>query len=195
MTLRQASELAWIARQRRWWSRIGQAGVVQIRRIRPDEHDALGRLTVEAYRTIDEDDPVVLEGGYADELADVAHRAAVADVLVAVDDDGTLLGGLTLVPPGPNPMAEHSVEGAASIRMLAVAPSARRRGIARLLTEAALELARSHGAPEVVLHSSTRMLAAHQLYGGMGFTRAPELDWNPIPGVDLLGFRLRLATA
>lgn len=172
---------------------IGQADPVLIRLVRPDEHEPLGKLTVEAYRAIDDDDPVELDGGYEDELADAARRATVAEVLVAVDDDGTLLGGITLVPPGPNPMAEHSVADAASIRMLAVAPVARRRGIARLLTEAALDLARAHGAPEVVLHSSTRMLAAHRLYGGMGFTRDPELDWSPIPGVDLLGFRLRLA--
>lgn len=121
---------------------------VEIRLIRPDEHDDLGRLTVDAYRAIDEGEPIEVEGGYEDELAAVARRASVAEVLVAVDGD-ELLGGITLVPPGPNPMAEHSVAGAASIRMLAVSPAARRRGIARLLTEAALDRARSLGAPEV----------------------------------------------
>lgn len=164
---------------------------VEIRLIRPDEHDDLGRLTVAAYRAIDDGESIEVEGGYEDELAAVSRRAAVAEVLVAVDGD-ELLGGITLVPPGPNPMAEHSVEGAASIRMLAVAPAARRRGIARLLTEAALARARSMGAPEVVLHSTTRMHAAHRLYEGMGFSRDPDLDWSPVPGVDLLGFRLPL---
>jgi len=33
---------------------------------------------------------------------------------------------------------------------------------------------------------------AHALYFRMGFHRAPELDWSPASGVDLIGFRLSL---
>ena len=45
-----------------------------------------------------------MDAGYAAELADVAGRAALVDVLVDVDDDGRLLGGVTYIP-GPGPMA------------------------------------------------------------------------------------------
>ena len=35
------------------------------------------------------------------------------------------------------------------------------------------------------------MTDAHRVYGRLGFLRAPEDDWSPVPGVDLLAFRLR----
>ena len=43
-----------------------------------------------------------------DVLADVAGRAAQAEVYVAVDGRGALLGGVTFAPPGS---AFHLVEG------------------------------------------------------------------------------------
>jgi hypothetical protein len=72
---------------------------VEIRPVRPDEHQALGDLTVAAYAAIDPE--VVEEDGYAGELRDVAGRAAGGEVLVAVDDTGRLLGGVTYVA-GPD---------------------------------------------------------------------------------------------
>lgn len=155
-----------------------------IREVADHEHDALGALTLAAYRTVDDWSPE-----YEVELQDVAGRAEHATVLVAVDGE-TLLGGLTLVEPGPNPWAEHSVAGAATIRMLAVHESARSRGVGEALTVAALTRARRAGAEAVVLHSATSMHAAHRLYERLGFERDESLDWSPEPGVDLLGFRL-----
>ena len=39
----------------------------------------------------------------------------------------------------------------------------------------------------------TSMRAAHAVYRRAGFERAPERDWSPVPGVELLAFTLRLA--
>jgi hypothetical protein len=36
------------------------------------------------------------------------------------------------------------------------------------------------------------MTAAHRIYERLGFTRIPERDWSPVPGVDLLAYRLDL---
>jgi hypothetical protein len=36
------------------------------------------------------------------------------------------------------------------------------------------------------------MRAAHAIYERLGFTRAPERDWSPLPGVRLLAFTLSL---
>ena len=68
---------------------------MDLRRIRPDEHDAAGDVCVAAYGpflTGAEDD-------YADRLHDVATRDAQAEVWVAVADD-TVLGLVTYCPPG-----------------------------------------------------------------------------------------------
>ena len=36
------------------------------------------------------------------------------------------------------------------------------------------------------------MTAAHALYRGLGFRRAPDRDWEVEPGIQLLGFELDL---
>jgi ribosomal protein S18 acetylase RimI-like enzyme len=162
-------------------------GRVTIREVRDDEHAALGQLTVAAYRGVTPQSPE-----YEAQLVDVAHRAAHAVVLAAVDEDGTLLGGLTLVLPGPNLLAEHAEPDAASIRMLAVDEAARGRGVGEALTVEAIERSRAAGARAMVLHSQTAMTAAHRLYERLGFVRDPSLDWVPEPDVELLGFRLAL---
>ena len=38
------------------------------------------------------------------------------------------------------------------------------------------------------------MKAAQHIYESLGFTRTPELDWTPVPGVLLLGYELPLST-
>jgi len=43
-----------------------------------------------------------------------------------------------------------------------------------------------------VLHSTDRMTTAHRIYERLGFARDVSLDWEPLPGFWLRGFRLRL---
>jgi ribosomal protein S18 acetylase RimI-like enzyme len=162
---------------------------MEVRRVRDDECDALGRMVLDAYQQVE---GVVLDPDYAAELRDVAGRARRAVVLVAVDDDGSLLGCVTYVPHRGAAYAEHDVEGAASIRMLAVAPTSQGKGVGEALARACIERARAAGCVELVLHSTVWMLAAHRLYDRLGFLRAPELDWEPDPAVQLLGYRLPL---
>ncbi|QFR00233.1 GNAT family N-acetyltransferase [Streptomyces phaeolivaceus] len=159
---------------------------ITIRRAAPDEYAALGEITAQAYLG-----DGLLDFGESDaylgELRDVAKRAAAADVLVAVADD-RVLGGVTFVPAG-GPMADIARTGEAEIRMLAVAPSARGRGVGEALVRACLERARTvEGCARVVLSTQRSMHAAHRVYERLGFTRTPERDWNPFP--DLLDLTL-----
>jgi ribosomal protein S18 acetylase RimI-like enzyme len=163
---------------------------MDIRPVRPQEHQVLGELTVAAYTAIDA--AVVEEDGYAGELRDVAGRVAEAEVLVAVDDAGKVLGGVTYVPGPGSAWAEFSEPDGAGIRMLAVAPEAQGRGIGEALSRACIDRARTSGRGQIVLHSTDRMTAAHRLYERLGFARDVSLDWEPIPGFWLRGFRLRL---
>ncbi len=160
-----------------------------IREARPDEHARLGEITVDAYTSLD---GYVPEPEYVTELGDVAGRSKHAIVLAAVDDDGTLLGGVTYVDDLTSPLAEHDIASAASIRMLAVDPQAQGRGAGEALTGACLDRARAAGRTEVVLHSTPWMTTAHRLYERLGFERDESLDWTPVPGLTLLFFRRRL---
>jgi ribosomal protein S18 acetylase RimI-like enzyme len=164
---------------------------VQVRDIRPDEYEVLGALTLEAYTTLDGH---VNEAEYEAELQDVATRAeaAATAVLVAADEDSTILGGITYIGGPSSPFAEHDEPDTAAIRMLAVANAAQRRGVGEALVQACLDRARAEGQRQVVLHSTTWMHTAHRLYERLGFERDTTLDWTPVPQVPLLGYRLRL---
>lgn len=172
------------------------AGSVLVRAVSPDEVDvcrALGALTVAAYTALPGN---VAEPDYDAELADVAGRAALPSttVLAAVDPGaaGAPLGGVTYIADGSSPLAEFADRDAAGFRMLAVVPEARGRGVGEALAAACIERARSDGRAAVVIHSSPWMEAAHRLYARLGFRRDPGLDWTPVPGIDLVGFRLPL---
>ncbi|WP_369035890.1 GNAT family N-acetyltransferase [Streptomyces adonidis] len=165
---------------------------ILIRRALPEEYEALGEITAQAYLG----DGLLDFGesdGYLVELRDVGKRAAAAEVLVAVADE-RLLGGVTFVPAG-GPMSDIAREGEAEIRMLAVAGEARGRGAGEALVRACVERARAvEGCVRVVLSTQSAMRTAHRIYGRLGFVRAPERDWNPIPDLDmsLLAYELTL---
>ena len=166
---------------------------IVIRRARPEEYEAVGEVTAQAYLG-----DGLLDFGesdaYLDELRDVAKRAAAAEVLVAVAGD-RVLGGVTFVPSG-GPMADIAREGEAEIRMLAVAKEARGRGVGESLVRACVDRARAaDGCVRVVLSTQRTMHSAHRIYERLGFTRAPGRDWNPIPhlaDIMLLSYELTL---
>ncbi len=162
---------------------------VTVREALPDEYDAIGELTVDAYSAFPE---IVADAGYLDEIRDVARRASDCPIYVAIDDDGSVVGGAMYVPGPENPHAEAEREGEAGIRMLAVAPTAHRRGIGTALAAALVDRARSDARARVVLLSLPSMTAAHAMYERLGFRREPSRDWEYRPGEFLVCFTVPL---
>ncbi|HVE99203.1 MAG TPA: GNAT family N-acetyltransferase [Mycobacteriales bacterium] len=160
---------------------------ITVRRADPAEYDAVGALTVAVYRDLRGGHP----GEYDAQLQDVAARAAQGEVYIAVDSDGHLLGSVTFAPHGSE-YAEQSAPDEAVFRMLAVAPGARGRGAGRALVETCVDRARSLGLRRLRLSTQLSMRAAHRLYETMGFTRTPDDDWSPRPGIDLITYALDL---
>lgn len=163
-----------------------------IRVIRPEEYDALGEITARAYLDdglldFGEDDP------YLEFLRDVAARADGSEVLVAVDGGGTVLGGVAYAVGG-SAWANVAGEGEAEFRMLAVAGSARGRGVGEALVRACVDRARAtEGCVRVCLSTHKAMLAAHRIYERLGFVRTPERDWSPVPALSpLLTYSLEI---
>lgn len=165
---------------------------VTVRSARADEVDEIGTLTVDAYTVDGYLGPD--STGYAASLANAADRLRTAELLVAVDAEDTLMGTVTIALPGTD-YAEISRDGELEFRMLAVAPTARGKGIGEALTRAVLARARELGLSRVVLCSSQNMTPAHRLYQRLGFTRLPERDWSPGPNVHLIAFELDLPDA
>lgn len=142
-----------------------------------------GALTAEAYhadRLLEPDDE------YEAELRDADRRAEEATLLVAAVPRGegaaegladVVVGTLTLAPAGSS-YAEIAEEGEVELRMLAVAPEARNRGVAELLVLGALREAVDRGARRVVLSTLDAMVTARRLYARLGFVERPERDWS-----------------
>lgn len=153
-----------------------------------DELAAVGALTFDAYAA---DGFVSPESPYASELRDAASRAREAELYVAVGEDGDLLGTVTFCPAGSS-YQEVAGPGEGEFRMLAVSPSARRRGVAEAMVRLCVERSEELGYDAVVLSSMPNQQAAHRVYDRLGFRRTPERDWKPRPEIDLLAFRLDL---
>ena len=155
--------------------------MLTVRSARPDELQLAGEITVEAYLH----DDIVAEPWYLEELRASGRRAAEALLLVAVNERDELLGTVTYCVPG-SPWAEVAREGEAEFRMLAVRARARRQGVAGALVQACFDRAASEGRSAMALSVIRTNAAAQTLYERLGFSRVPERDWRPSPGVDLL---------
>jgi ribosomal protein S18 acetylase RimI-like enzyme len=128
---------------------------------------------------------------YVPELADVAGRAGRSELLVARDGVGRIVGSVALVLAGDFGEVTRSPDEAA-FRMLAVDGSVRGSGVGEALVRACLDRARAAGKTRMVLSTDPRMTAAHRLYERLGFTRLPERDWSPLPGIGLRVYALEL---
>jgi predicted N-acetyltransferase YhbS len=160
---------------------------LEIREIRDDEADALGELTVRVYEAIGATE----DGDYVVQLRDVRARMASCTVLVAVDDDGRVVGGVAYVPP-TSEWADVSKADEAEFRMLAVDPDQQGRGIGEALVQACIDRATADGKVRLALLSNHMMKPAHRLYERLGFVRAPERDLYISAAVDLKAYLLTI---
>ncbi len=170
--------------------------MTSILQVTPDQTSRLaeiGELTALAYLADGLVDPA---HPYVPELKDAAARAQHAILLMmteGADGQGTVLGTITVVAAGTQ-FSELAQEGEFELRMLAVSPLARGKGVGRTLATAAIERARQEGASRIVLSTMENMTIAHGLYERLGFVREESRDWTvsaheePHAAVRLLAF-------
>lgn len=144
------------------------------------EIEAAGALTAEAYLA---DRLIEPTHEYLAELNDAHRRSREAILLVATvpaareGEPEVVLGTITMAPYGTS-YAEVAEPGELELRMLAVAPEARGRGIAETLMRATLREAVLLGFRRLVLSTLDSMQTAQRLYGRLGWTRVAERDWG-----------------
>jgi GNAT superfamily N-acetyltransferase len=158
---------------------------LEIREARSEELGEIGLLTGEVYVG---EGYIATSDAYVHELADAARRAVGAELWAAVED-GQVLGTVTFCPVG-SAYREIAHDDEGEFRMLAVAKQARGRGVGLALVQQCLDRSRELGYSGVRMSTMDRMTAAHRVYERLGFTRSPEDDWQPVPGVDLLAYAL-----
>jgi predicted N-acetyltransferase YhbS len=160
---------------------------VLVREVEPEEYERAGQIVVAAYRALPGH---VEEPDYERELADVASRAD--SVFVAVDEDGAVVGCITFVAGIDSAHAEFDDPAAAGFRMLGVDPGRQGGGAGKALVARCVEGARAAGRERIIIHSTPWMTRAHAMYARFGFERRAELDWVPVPNIELCGFVLEL---
>ena len=147
---------------------------------RPEDFARIAELTVGVYVQGE-----LASEAYTPQLADVTGRADRSELLVVRDGVGRVVGSVALVLAGDFGEVTTSDEEAA-FRMLVVDPDAQGQGVGELLVAGCLDRARAVGKRRMVLSTDPRMTAAHRLYQRLGFSRLPERDWSPMPGIDLM---------
>jgi len=162
--------------------------MIVIRPIDPREHAQVAELLVRAYGAVPDFE---LHPDYEPTLRDIAARTIDSVVLVA-EADGVLVGSVTYVP-GRGRDFEFDLDDTASMRMLGVVPESSGRGVGTSLVRWCIDAAQAAGRLRIALHTERAMRGAQHMYASLGFRRAPEFDWEPLPGVELLAYVLDLS--
>lgn len=145
----------------------------------------------DAYQQYEKSVPSQAWKAYIQDIMNVRSRLEVAELIVAELEE-RLVGAVTLYLDASRSPQEGWPEGWASIRLLAVHPTYRGRGIGRRLMEECLRRCRESSIATIGLHTTEAMDVARRMYEEMGFRRVPEFDFHPAPGVEVMAYRLDL---
>ncbi|MCK7595216.1 GNAT family N-acetyltransferase [Pseudomarimonas salicorniae] len=170
---------------------------MQIRDVRAgDEGRALGELLARVYERLPGFPSPAEQPDYYAMLRDIVRftERPGTRVLVALDNDGHLLGGVVYFAD----MAQYGSGGTATrerdasgIRLLGVDPAHRGQGAGKALTLHCIDLARAAGHAQVILHTTGAMKPAWSMYEALGFQRSDDLDFLQ-QDLAVFGFRLKL---
>lgn len=167
-----------------------------VRKATSSEFEEIGKLMVEAYSQLEGFPKPSEQPGYYKMLAAVGEFAdkPKAALLTAVSSEETIEGGVVYFGDmqyyGSGGIATQE-KNTSGFRLLAVSPSARGKGIGRLLTEACINKAREDGNRQMIIHTTMAMQLAWKMYEHMGFKRSEDLDFMQ-GELAVYGFRLHL---
>ncbi|GMA61687.1 GNAT family N-acetyltransferase [Alicyclobacillus fastidiosus] len=168
--------------------------MISVREAVANEMDFIRNQRVEAY---EEHSKSIPEGHWKllkQAISSDSDVSVGVEVLVA-EFDGEIVGSVVLCPEntdaykGLADMSEFP-----EIRMLAVAQSARNRGVASALIAECIRRAKVKGSKSIGLHTADFMKNAIRLYERIGFERIPQLDFEPAnDGIIVKAYRLSIA--
>lgn len=168
--------------------------MIHIRNAEPNEMAAILDLTLTAYDEFATTMPVVNWRGLSQTIKKTLREPGDAEVIVAVLK-GELAGSVLLFPPESNAYGDL-VEQASwpQLRLLAVNPDMRGKGIGTMLMEECIQRARQAGATALGLHTGDSMIVALPMYERRGFVRVPALDFDVEGGELVKAYRLDLTS-
>lgn len=165
---------------------------IRIRDARTDEMKAILDLTLAAYAELATTMPAVNWRGLKATIIKTLSQPEQAEVIVA-ELGAELVGSVLLFPGDSDAYGDQAVVANwPELRLLAVKPSVRGRGIGALLMEECILRARRSGATALGLHTGDSMVVALPMYERRGFVRTPALDFDVDGGELVKSYRLDL---
>jgi len=106
-------------------------------------------------------------------LSSISHVAEQATFIVS-SENNRVIGSVAYYSPGYSERGFFPSDWA-SIRLLAVLPEYRRRGIGKALTQTCIERGKRDGAEFIGLYTTELMVGAREMYAQIGFQEDIEL--------------------
>ena len=161
---------------------------LRIRDANREELEQAALMIKDSYQEYEARMPPRAWQAYAANILDVHSRLPVSQLIVA-DDRGKLVGAVTYYPD-----ASATYEaGWAGIRLLAVHPESRGKGLGRTLMDECIQRCRQRGISILGLHTTPLMDVARGMYERMGFVREPRFDHRPGFENVVMAYRLDVA--
>jgi ribosomal protein S18 acetylase RimI-like enzyme len=112
--------------------------------------------------------------------------------LIVAAFNANIVGSVVLFPPHIDAYDGHVEElDYPEIRMLAVSPESRGKGVASALISECIQRSKAKGFQSIGLHTGEFMKSAMKLYVKIGFERLPAYDFQPgDDGITVKAFRL-----
>ena len=170
---------------------MSQNPPIHIRDALPEELPVIKDLTLRAYAEFGTRMPLVNWRGLRATIIRTLDQPGLADVIVA-ELDGAIVGSVLLFPSQVDAYGGSAAAGWPQLRLLAVHPQIRGRGIGKLLMETCITRARNNGAAVLGLHTGDSMIVALPMYERRGFVRVPELDFDVPDGELVKAYHLDL---
>ncbi|MFD1096155.1 GNAT family N-acetyltransferase [Salegentibacter chungangensis] len=167
-----------------------------VRNAKPEEFQEIGQLMVKVYSQLEGFPNQDAQPEYYRLLANIGEftKKPGTELLVALSPEGNICGAVVYFSDmqyygsGGTATKEKNASG---FRLLAVDPSARKKGIGKLLTRECIKKAREKKQKQVVIHTTKAMQTAWKMYEQLGFKRSEDLDFMQ-EELPVFGFRLTL---
>ena len=167
--------------------------MVKIRKALFNEEEMIREQRVKAYEEHAQSIPEGHWDALKKAISSDADEQRDVELLVA-ELDGEVVGSVALFPAksdaykGLVDMLDYP-----EIRMLAVTPQARHKGVAEALIKECIRRTKENGSQYIGLHTADFMKTAMRLYERMGFVRLPQFDFQPADdGIIVKAYRLSI---
>jgi GNAT superfamily N-acetyltransferase len=147
------------------------------------EKEAALAVTLAAYQEYEKTGPSGFWPIYRDNICKSILDDATATILLARNGE-EIVASVLLCPPSPD---GKFASAGPEMRLLSVLPQCRNIGVGGLLIDECERRALSRGV--ITLHTTRLMETARVMYERRGYVRFPEIDFEPVPGFIVWGYK------